>query len=97
MYIAKHLSCYSSVSLTLVLIRRDSGLSTLCHSTGFDYQQRVLKTLKSLKELTAQGAKSLSSNIKVIYIYIYIYIYVLDPKVYEVINWLNKNLKTNFV
>ena len=23
---------------------RDGGLSTLCHSCGFDYQQRVLKT-----------------------------------------------------
>ena len=37
-------SCYVSISLTLVLIGRDGGLSTLCHSYLFDYQQRMLKT-----------------------------------------------------
>ena len=37
-------SCYSSVTLILVLIVRDGGLSTPCHSCRFDYQQRVLKT-----------------------------------------------------
>ena len=34
---------YSSIPLTLVLIGKDSGLSTLCHSCGFACQQRVLK------------------------------------------------------
>ena len=38
-------SCYCSIPLTLVLIRRNSGLSTLCHSCRFACQQRVLKTL----------------------------------------------------
>ena len=28
----------------LIIIRRDGGLSTLCHSCGFSCQQRVLKT-----------------------------------------------------
>ena len=37
-------SCYSSIPLALVLIWRDGGLSTLCHSCGFYYQQRPLKT-----------------------------------------------------
>ena len=37
-------SCYGSIPLTLGLIGRDGGLSTLCHSCGFAYQQRVLKT-----------------------------------------------------
>ena len=37
-------SCYSSIPLTLGLIGRDGGLSTLCHSCGFACQQRVLKT-----------------------------------------------------
>ena len=32
------LSCYSSVPLILGLIGRDGGLSTLCHSCGFDCQ-----------------------------------------------------------
>ena len=27
-----------------VLIWRDGGLSTLCHSSGFNYHQRLLKT-----------------------------------------------------
>ena len=30
--------------LSLGLIRRDGGLSTLCHSCGFACKQRVLKT-----------------------------------------------------
>ena len=37
-------SCYGSIPLTLGLIRKDNGLSTLCHSCGFVCQQRVLKT-----------------------------------------------------
>ena len=40
-------SCYGSIPLTLGLIRRDGGLSTLCHSCGFTCQQRVLKTFPS--------------------------------------------------
>ena len=35
--------CNGSIPLALVLIGRDGGLSNLCHSCGFDYQQRVLK------------------------------------------------------
>ena len=38
-------SCYCSTPLSLVLIRRNSGLSTLCHSCRFACQQRVLKTV----------------------------------------------------
>ena len=37
-------SCYGSIPLTLGLIGRDGGLSTLCHSFGFACQQRVLET-----------------------------------------------------
>ena len=37
-------SCYGSIPLTLGLIERDGGLSTLCHSSGFACQQRVLKS-----------------------------------------------------
>ena len=35
---------YGSIPLALGLIVRDGGLSTLCHSCKFAYQQRVLKT-----------------------------------------------------
>ena len=31
-----------------IYIGRDGGLSTLCHSCGFAFQQRVLKTFASL-------------------------------------------------
>ena len=37
-------SWYGSIPFTLVLIGHDAGLSTLCHSCGFYYQQRVLKS-----------------------------------------------------
>ena len=35
-------SCYDIILLTIVLIGRDGGLSTLSHSCGFDYRQRML-------------------------------------------------------
>ena len=35
-------SCHGSMLLTLVSVGKDGGLITLCHSFGFDYQQRVL-------------------------------------------------------
>ena len=37
-------SCHSSIPLTLGLIGKDGGLSTLCHSCGFACQQGLLKT-----------------------------------------------------
>ena len=37
-------SCYCSIPLTLVLIGRHGGLSTLCHICKFACQQKVLKT-----------------------------------------------------
>ena len=45
MYISLTISsCYGSIPLTLGLIGRDGGVSTLYHSCGFACQQRVLKT-----------------------------------------------------
>ena len=41
-------SCYSSIPLTLGLIGRDDGLSTVCHSCRFACKQRVLKTFPDL-------------------------------------------------
>ena len=37
-------SCYESIHFALVLTVRDGGLRTLCHSSGFAGQQRVIKT-----------------------------------------------------
>ena len=37
-------SCYCWIPLTLGLIGKDSGLSSLCHSWGSPCQQKVLKT-----------------------------------------------------
>ena len=41
-------SCYGSIPLVLGLIGRDGGLSTLCHSSRFAWQQRVLKRFLAL-------------------------------------------------
>ena len=41
-------SCYDSIPLTLGLIGRDGGLSTLCHTCGLACQQRMLKTFVTL-------------------------------------------------
>ena len=42
-YIQLNISfCYSSIPLTLVLIGRDGGLSTVCHSCGFDILSLLL-------------------------------------------------------
>ena len=43
-YIAHHYILLQLIPLTLVMIERDGGLITLCHSWWFDYQQRELKT-----------------------------------------------------
>ena len=63
-------SCYSSIPLTSVFLGRNDGLSTLCHSCGFNYQhqQRVLKTFP--------GPGYLLDSYIYWYIYIYIYIYI---------------------
>ena len=41
LYMAHH---FSSIPLTLGFLGRDGGFSTLCHSCGLAYQQRMLKT-----------------------------------------------------
>ena len=43
-----HLATYGSVPLTLGLIGRYGGLSTLCYSCGFACQQGMLKTFPGL-------------------------------------------------
>ena len=70
-------SCYGSIPLTLGLIERDGGLSTLCHSCGFAYQQRVLKTFLGPGYLRSEdGVVWLWHSLVNLYIYIYIYIYI---------------------
>ena len=80
-------SCYGSIPLTLVLIGRDGGLSTLCHSCRFTSQQRVLKTFPGPGFLRSEDGVvwlwhllvNLFKNLYMhIYIYIYIYIYIFD-------------------
>ena len=48
LYIAYHLIIYGTIPLSLVLIGNDSGLSTLCHSCRFNYQERIQKIILSL-------------------------------------------------
>ena len=47
-------SCYGSISLTLGLIGRDVGLSTLFHSCGFACQQRVPNLLVLIYKFTGK-------------------------------------------
>ena len=77
-------SCYGSIPLTLGLIGRDGGLSTLCHSYGFACQQRVLKMFPGPDYLRSEDGVVWLWHPQVnlyicIYIckYIYIYIYML--------------------
>ena len=65
-------SCYGSIPLTLGLIGRDGGLSTLCNSCGFACQQRVLKTFPGPGYW---GILTMAFTGKFVYIYIYIYIF----------------------
>ena len=48
------LSSYDSIPLSLVLIERDGGLSTMCHNCWFHYQQRLLKKFCSLGYLCSE-------------------------------------------
>ena len=75
-------SCYGSIPLTLGLIWRDGGLSTLCHSYGFACQQRVLKTFPGPDYLRSEDGVVWLWHPQVnlyicIYICKYIYIYML--------------------
>ena len=64
-------SCYGSIPLTLGLIGRDGGLSTLCHSFGFACQQRVLKTFPGLGYFCSEdGVVCLYHLLVNLYIYI---------------------------
>ena len=74
-------SCYGSIPLTLDLslglIERDGGLSTVCHSCGFSCQQRVLKTFPGPGNLHSEdGIVWLCQLLVNLCIYIYIYIYI---------------------
>ena len=44
-------SCYGLIPLTLELMGREDGLSTLHHSCGLACQQRVLKTFPAVSTL----------------------------------------------
>ena len=74
--------CYDSIPLTLGLIERDDGLSTLCHSCGFAFQQRVLKTfpgpgcLRSEDGLVWLWHSLVNLYIYIYYIYIYMFIFI---------------------
>ena len=63
------------IYITLGLIGRDSGLSTLCHSCGFPCQQRVLKTFPGPGYLHSEDGVvwlcHLFVNLYMKYIYMY--------------------------
>ena len=90
-------SNYGSILLTLVVIRRDGGFSTLCHSCGFACQERVLKTFPGSDYLRSENGVVWLWHFPVnlwkydspFYIYIYtyniyicIYIYIWNGELY---------------
>ena len=70
------LSCYGSIPSTLGLIRRDGGLSTLCHSCEFACQQRVLKRFPWpwLSPLRGWDSLTVAFTGKFVYLYLYLYL-----------------------
>ena len=58
-----YICIYIYIYIYIGLIGRDSGLITLCHSCGFAFQQRVLKTL-----LSGWGSLTMAFIDKVVYI-----------------------------
>ena len=67
-------SYYGWIPLVSGLMRREGGLSTLCHSCGFACQQRVLKTFPGPGYLHSEdGVVWLWHSLVNLYIYIYIY------------------------
>ena len=73
-------SCYSSILLTLGLIERDGGLSTLCHSSGFACQQTVPKTFPGPGYLRSEDGVVWLWHYNIgIYISIYICIEIYIP------------------
>ena len=82
-------SCYGSIPLTLGLIWRDGGLSTLCHSYGFACQQRVLKTFP--------GPDYLRSEDGVVWLWhpqvnLYICIYICKYIIYIYVTYIHMYL-----
>ena len=101
-------SCYGSIPLTLGLIGRNGGLSTLCHGCEFACQQRVLKTGPSPGPLALAISSPrtedevvwlwhLLVNLNHIYSSIYILIYRLRSNTffYCIYTWFN--LKSIFL
>ena len=73
-------SCWDSIPLTLVLIVRDGGLSTLCHSLQVSLSTEAAKNVSWPWFLTV----AFTGKFSYIYIYIYkhIYIYILYTYIY---------------
>ena len=77
-YMAHGSSCYGSIPLTLRLLRRDGGLSTLasCHSCEFPCQEGELKPLPGSRIEHGKGlTMAFTGKFMCVCIYIYIYIY----------------------
>ena len=78
-------SCYGSLPLVLGLIRRDGGLSTLCHNCGFPCQQRMLKTFPDPGYLRFEDRVVCS---------IHIYIYIVGGFFIQVASRVAEPIKT---
>ena len=91
-------SCYGWITLTLGLIGRDGGLSTLCHTCGFACQQRVLKMFPGPGYRCSEDGvvwpwHSLVNLYIYIYIYIYMYIHIYTyPRIYLIWEYMRISL-----
>ena len=72
MYIYKHSSPFDLArvqSQYLMVVERDDGLSTLCHTCGFPSEQRVLKTFPGPRYLCSENRVVWLRHFLVIWIY----------------------------
>ena len=72
-------SCYGSIPLTLGLIERIGGLSTLCHSCRFACQHRVIKTFPGPSYLQGWGSLTMTFAGKFVYISHHFILLWLNP------------------
>ena len=72
-------SCYGSIPLTLGLIERIGGLSTLCHSCRFACQHRVTKTFPGPSYLQGWGSLTMTFAGKFVYISHHFILLWLNP------------------
>ena len=81
-------SCWDSIPLTLVLIVRDGGLSTLCHSLQVSLSTEAAKNVSWPWFLTVAFTGKFSYIYIYIYKLIYIYIYYIHTYIFIIYTYI---------